>query len=178
MALDYVTLSANILSKYVEQKDQRRSDNVKQISYPYLDNPTSGTVWMDNYVDDYDTDANNGVFSAASVVMISQPELLRFNNYAVACGGDDMMAAKISEYWMAQVTFGSPQMDGIISITNDAAKIRAPIENYMCSYPGGQESTPYYEHLFKFIEQQVKTIIWTVTELSGGVPTSYTVTIS
>lgn len=174
MALNYVSLSANILSKYTEQKDNRIQDNENQVPYP----APVGTEWMDNYVLRYDQDANNGVFSAASVVMVSSPELLRFNNYAVACAGDDMMAAKISEYWISQVTFGEPQMDGIVSITNDAAKIRAPIENYMCSYPGGIESSPYYEHLFNFIEQQVKTIIWTVTELSGGVPTPYTVTIS
>lgn len=178
MALNYVELSELVLDTYEQQKVQKKQDNENQVPYPYLVSPTSSTVWMDNYVLRYDQDANNGVFSAASVVMVSSPELLRFNNYAVACAGDDMMAAKISEYWISQVTFGEPQMDGIVSITNDAAKIRAPIENYMCSYPGGIESSPYYEHLFNFIEQQVKTIIWTVTELSGGVPTPYTVTIS
>ena len=129
MALDYVSLSANILSKYTEQKDNRIQDNPNQVPYP----APVGTEWMDNYVIRYAQDANNGVFSAASVVMVSSPELLRFNNYAVACGGDDMMAAKIAEYLVAQVTPNEPQYSGIISVSNDAAKIRAPIENYMCS---------------------------------------------
>lgn len=171
MSLDYITLSSNILSTYTSQKNNRIQDNVNQVPYP----APVGTEWMDNFVIRYDQDSNNGVFSASSVIMVSNPEILRFDNNSQSCGGPTMMAAKIVEYWKSQVTPGTPTMTSIQSIENDAQKILSPIENYLCSYPGGIESSPPYEHLFNFIEQQVKTIIWTVTEEGNG---PYTVTIA
>lgn len=174
MSLNYVQVSSDVLGTYTTQKNNLIQDNPNQPPYP----APVGTEWMDNYIVHYDNDANNGVFSAPSVVMVSSPEILRFDNLSAVCGGDNMMAAKISEYWISQVTFGQPQYVSIVSITNDAAKIRAPIENYLCTYPGGQESSPYYEHLFNFIEQQVKTIVWTVTEFDGSANVDYPVTIS
>lgn len=171
MSLDYVSLSANILSTYTSQKNNRIQDNLEQVPYP----APVGTEWMDNFIFRYDEDSNNGVFSASSVIMINNPELLRFDNNGQICGGPNMMAAKISEYWKSQTTHGTPVISSIQSVSNDAQKIQAPIENYLCTYPGGTESSPHYEHLFNFIEQQVKTIIWTVDEV-GHSP--YSVTIS
>ncbi|UOK16788.1 hypothetical protein [Vibrio phage phiKT1024] len=171
MSLNYISLSANILSTYNSQKDNRIQDNLEQVPYP----APVGTEWMDNFIIHYDNDANNGVFSSPSVIMKSDPEILRFNNNGQVCGGTDMMASRIASYWESQLTFGTPQYSSITSITNDASKIKQPIEDYLCSYPGGSESSPYYEHLFLFIESQVKTIIWTVTE-NGQPP--YTVSIS
>lgn len=174
MSLNYVTLSSNILATYNTQKNNLIQDNGNQVPYP----APVGTEWMDDYITHYDNDANNGIFSLNSVIMTSNPELLRFDNYIQACNGDDMMGAKISEYWISQTAFGVPQYDGIISITNDASKIRAPIENYICSLIGNIEYTPYYEHLFSYIENQVKSIIWTVTEQNGASTIAYPVSIS
>ncbi|WXB47875.1 hypothetical protein WCWAEYFT_CDS0173 [Vibrio phage VB_VaC_TDDLMA] len=171
MSLDYVSLSSNVLATYTSQKNNRIQDNVNQVPYP----APVGTEWMDNFIIRYDQDANNGVFSASSVIMVNNPELLRFDNNGQVCGGANMMAAKISQYWKSQVTHGTPVISSIQSVYNDAQKIQAPIENYLCNYPGGIESSPHYEHLFNFIEQQVKTIIWTVDEV-GHSP--YSVTIS
>lgn len=169
MSLNYVSLASNINDNYNSLKNNKQQDNPNQVPYP--SNP--GTAWMDNYIIDYDTDANNGVFSAASVVMISQPELLRFDNTGSSCSGPTMWAAKLVAYWEAQITPGTPQIDTITSITNDAAKIQTPIEGYLCSAVSTLKNPPY-EEVFQFIETQVKTIIWTVNEQGG----SYTVTIS
>jgi hypothetical protein len=198
MPLNYVQLSANIDNHYESLKLDKRQDNPKQVPYPidtleklvplyplyppYPIVPIEPQIildpWMKNYVISYDDDANNAIPTAPSVDIISLPELLIFTNSAT-CGGPDMMAAKISEYWQAQLTFGAPVYNGIISIVNDAAKIKPIIETYMCTlgtYTAASE--PHYEHLFQFIENQVKTIIWTVTEVVGSGTTSYQVTVT
>ena len=196
MALDYVSLSLNITNYYDSLKTDTQQDNPEQVPYPkdpvnppgtWLIEPvydefetliTPGVPlpedkWISNYIIAYDNDANNGIFTAPSVVMVNKPELLIFIANSV-CSGPDMLAAKISEYWQAQLTPGTPISGGIQNITNDAAKIQAPIENYLCTLGTMTETTPYYEHLFQFIELQVKTIIWTVTESLS----TYTVTIT
>lgn len=174
MALNYSSVASQMANMYVGLKEDKTQDNPNQVPYPI----DPGTAWMDNYISFYDTDSNAGDFSMASVVMVPMSELLRFDNQGSVCDGDDMMAAKISEYWVAQVTPGEPQIgSAIVSVSNDAAKIRSTISAYLCS----QESTlktPSYEHLFEFIESEVNSIIWTVTELVGGSPSSYSVTIA
>lgn len=169
MSLNYVTLAANMNGTYDTLKSTKQQDNPNQVPYP--SNP--GTKWMDDYIVFYDTDANAGTFSAASVVMASMPSLLIFDNNASACSGPTMMAAKLASYWIAQVTPGTPQIDTILSVSNDAAKIQTPIETWLCSQTSTL-SAPPYEALFNYIESQVKTIVWTVTEQGG----SYSVTIS
>lgn len=174
MPLDFSSLSENINNTYVEMKTN------------LVENPTGkpspkppGTEWMDSYILNYDNDANNGVFSMASVVMSSLPNDLIFDTSTPVCGGPDKMGMKISDYWAAQTEMGEPQVGvSIASVVNDAAKIGPLIEAYLCSVVS-EVSNPPYASLFEFIELQVKTIIWTVTELSPtGSPIVYPVTIS
>lgn len=175
MALDYVTLSENMVSGYNELKTNLVQDNEKQTPYPSGD---VGTTWMDAFKLYYDEDSNNGEFSEVSVVMVSDQPTLEFDNYLQTCNGDDMIAERISAYWSGQTTFGEPLYTSIVSISNDASKIQEPIETYICSLPGNEEYTPHYEHLFSYIEEQVKTIVWTVQELNGTTPVTYTVSIT
>lgn len=157
---------------YLQQKITDQQSNPNQVPYPK--NP--GTEWMDNYILQYDADANNGVFTMPAVVMISMPEMLRFQY--TTCPGPDM-PKKIADYWKAQVTPGSPQVcSSIVSISNDAQKIQEPIAAYMCGWAINNESNPPYAHLFEFIENQVKSIVWTIEEVGPECKTSYTVSIS
>lgn len=169
MSLDYVTLASNMNSTYDTLKNTKQQDNPNQVPYP--SNP--GTKWMDDYIVYYDNDANNGTFSKTSVVMTSLPSLLIFDNNSSSCSGATMMAAKLAAYWSAQVTPGTPQIDSILSVSNDASKIQPIIESYLCARTS-VSTPPPYEELFQTIENAVKTIVWTVTETGG----SYTVTIS
>ena len=174
MTLNYVTVSANMDSAYDALKNDKIQDNPNQVPYPRA--PL--TQWMDAFKTNYDNDANNGTFSEANVVMTPMPALLEFDNTGSTCSGPNMMAAKIAQYWAAQVTPGTPQhKTSITNVVNDAAKIEAPIQAYLCGSTSVL-STPHYEHLFLFIENQVKTIIWQVTEADGGGSATYPVTIS
>lgn len=84
MPLNYVELSKNVNNMYLQQKITDQQSNPNQVPYPK--NP--GTEWMDNYIVQYDSDANNGVFTMPAVVMISMPEMLRFQY--TTCPGPDM----------------------------------------------------------------------------------------
>jgi hypothetical protein len=171
MPLNYSSLSANILSTYLDQKNNLILDNEKQTPYP----APPGTEWMDNYVTNYDQDALSGVFSLPAVIMVSNPGLLRFS-YTPR---PTTMATQLASYWSSQLTPGAPQFcSSIVSVTNDAAKIEAPIRSYLLGSYNGSELTPHYEHLFQFIESQVKSIIWTISESSKDCSKTYTVTIS
>ena len=139
MALNYVSLSSNMNSIYDTMKNAPTA-------------PT-GTTWMDNFIVLYDNYANAGVFTNGRVTMTSLPNLLTFDNTVSSCSGPTMLAASVTNYWKAQIN-GSGG-----SISNDAAKIQAPIEGYLCS-TSSTESSPYYEDLFLFIETQVKGIVW------------------
>jgi hypothetical protein len=164
MGLNYQLVASTMSDEY---------DSIKQTP----DVPAAPR-WMDAYKSAYDGDANNGTFSLPAVVMTSNPSLLEFNvSNSVSTAQE--MAKSLADYWSYQVTPGTPQnCTAITSVTNDASKIETPILNYLTSL-GNTERLPQYEHLFQFIEDQVKTIIWTVNEADGtGCSTSYTVSIS
>lgn len=175
MSLVFSTVSANMANVYTALKTDKITDNINQTPYP---RPPL-TQWMDGFKLHYDTNSIAGTFSEANVVMVSMQSLLGFVNIGPSC---DVVAGNMSNaiaaYWTAQVTPGAPQhLSAISSITNDAAKIAAPIKAYMCSQTSTLK-TPSYEHLFQFIENQVKTIIWTVKETDYVITNSYPVTIS
>jgi len=164
MSLNYSAVASAISSEY---------NDIKQTP-----GTPAGDRWMSFYTSTYDSDANNGSFSASSVVMVSNPSLLEFN-VSNDTSTVNNWAKSIADYWVSQVTPGSPQNCGAItSVTNDASKIESEIANYLSGL-GDIERTPYYEHLFEFIENQVKSIIWTVSESDGsGCSSTYNVSIT
>ena len=187
--LDYVDLSAKMYTMINEMYDDPHPD-MNPGQHPYPRNP-GHWWWMDRYIFLYDDDANRGEFDHRSVIMDHKPELLRFyfNEYwegGIRC---DPMPRGITDYWMAQLTHGEPAFcepahgeprnGRIVSVTNDAAKIFQPIRDYMCNYGRGSGwyHPPPYEHLFKFVEEQVNSIEWTVTERCGTLTHTYIVKI-
>lgn len=175
MSLNFITVSANMNNTYTALKTDTQADNANQVPYP----KAPGTKWVDDFKLYYNSNSMAGTFSQASVIMVSLPALLSFVNTSNSCAGAaDNMAKAISDYWVAQITKGAPQVYTIItSVTNDASKISATIKSYLCSQVSTSKS-PNYEHIFQYIENQVKTIIWTVNETNGTLSTSYTVSIS
>lgn len=150
---------------------------------PFVNDPVPPDEWVLKHQDVYFADAQAGTPSQPSVLIADGAHhgLLYFDvlNDVVTASNK---AQSISNYWQAKLTFGTPILCGgtIVSITNDAAKIKAPIEAYLLS-GGAVAQDPPYAHEYAFIESQVKTIIWTVTELDGKdcvVPTDYTVTVT
>ena len=67
-------------------------------------------------------------------------------------------------------TSGSPAaLDVIVSVTNDAMKIALPIANNLLSATGKTaESKPLYFDFVEAIYKEVRTIIWTITELKAS----------
>jgi hypothetical protein len=175
MSLNYAGVSSQIDAVYDTQKNTKQSDNAKQV--PYVSAPA--TEWMDNYIVIYDADSVAGTFTLPAVVMVSNPSLLTFENDTKTCGGSNGMGQKIADYWSSQLTFGAPQnCSAIVGVTNDAAKIGPAIESFLCSQTSTAK-TPNYEFIFSFIEDQVKSIIWTISESdSSPCSSTYTVTIS
>jgi hypothetical protein len=164
MALDYQSVASTMSAEY---------DSIKQTP-----NTPAGPRWMSKYKTTYDADANSGTFSMPAVVMTSNPGLLEFsvsNDVSTA----QNWAKSLADYWSSQVTPGAPQVcAAITSVTNDASKIESPILSYLTGL-GDTERLPQYEHLFQFIENQVKGIVWTISEADGsGCSTTYTVSIS
>lgn len=151
MSLDYTVVSADMVSIYDTLKNDTQQDNPNQTPYPK--NP--GTQWMDAFKTNYDSYAIAGTMTAGLVTLTSQPSLLDFSS--------STLGTVISAYWSAQTT----PAGSAVSCTNDASKIAIPIDNYLAGLGTMAESTPHYEHLFSFIETQVKTIVWTCA-LSGG----------
>ena len=165
MALDYVTLASNVNNVYNEIKDPNFTGDPK-------------TYFMEQQSIKYDTDANNGDLSADSVVLHSNPTSLHFdviNDVITATRWADV----IRDYWVGQTDFGTPQYGGTItSIVNDATKIHTPIVDYLLSLTSVPKDPPY-EHVYEFLENQVKSIIWTVTEIdASGNTQTYTVNIA
>jgi hypothetical protein len=164
MSLNYSALASSINTEY---EDIKTTPDIP-----------AGPRWMEHYKTSYDGDAMAGTFSAASVVMVSNPSLLEFG-VSNDPSTNSNWGASLASYWSSQLTPGVPQVCGAItSVTNDASKIESPIISYLASL-GDTERNPPYEHIFEFIENQVKSIIWTVTESDGSPCNStYTVTIS
>lgn len=178
MSLVYTSVALNMTNVYNALITDTTSTGDQT---PYPKQPL--TQWMDGFKLHYDTNSIAGTFSEANVVMVSMPALLGFdNNSKIVCANNgsvgDNMADAIAGYWSAQITFGAPQhLTAISSISNDASKIAQPIKAYICSQTSSPKN-PSYEHLFQFIENQVKTIIWTVTETNYVTYSSYSVQIS
>ncbi len=171
MALNSVSVASQMNSFYNTLKLNTISNSPGK-SYP--DDPK--TKWVDAFMSYYDKDSVNATMSKPSVVIVSMKSLLKFSP-----PGCDKMGTAIANYWAAQITPGAPSSCGgsVASVVNDATKIGPLINSYMCGLPGNVESKPYYGALFSFIEAQVKTIVWTVTETgTGNGPCTYTVTAS
>ena len=178
MSLSYSSLSSNIYN-YINNMGTKDNPDVLENQAYYPPDP-DGYEWINsNFAVNYDSDSNNGTFSETSVVMVSDVDTLKFiPDIGSSCPSTNTMAEAIGDYWIGQVTFGSPKYDSIISVSNDASKIKSIISIYMCSMEFTSASNPPYEHLFSYIETQVKSIVWTVTEQNGDSTTTYTVSIS
>ena len=173
--LNYVDLSQK-MTTVMDIMIEERETTLNPGQYPYPSDP-GFSWWMNHYITNYDNDANNGDFEHSSVIMVPMPNLLKFQLTGANC---DPMARSLANYWIAEVTHGSPEYDGIISVTNDAEKIFPIIRDYMCSYAAstGPLNLPGYQHLFRFIESVVNTIEWTVTEIDGDSTINYIVKIT
>jgi len=176
MSLNHSSVASNMSSFYNILKtdyDSKPGDNSERRNYP----KDPGDKWMKKFMDVYDSDATVGTMSKPSVVLVSNKSLLEFSP-----PGCNLMGTAIANYWSSQITPGSPSAcgGGVASVVNDAAKIGPAINGYMCGLGGNYpESKPYYNALFSFIESQVKSIIWTVTETgTGNGPCTYPVTIT
>lgn len=142
---------------------------------------TSANIWMDIYSSSYDSDANAGSFTKPAVSMAPMASLLRFNNNGNAKSVPDDWAAAVTNYWAAQLTPGTPQYDGFISISNDASKIKAPLHTALLAYDFSDNvngSYPLFEDVFRVIEDLVKSIIWTIVEVKSTSTITYTISIS
>ena len=171
MSLSYPTVSTALNNYYENMKNKVVSDlNEGQASYP--PDPSPENEWISNFASVYDIDALSGVPTETSVLIVSDVSTLSFD--LIDCSS---MASSISAYWENQLTFGTPKYDSVISITNDASKINSTISSYVCGLVSTEKNPPY-EHLFLFVENEVKSIIWTVTEQNGDNTETYTVTIS
>jgi len=181
MGLNSSSVSTNMANFYEAQKNNMVYPGGSQP--PYVDYPNPSDEFILKFQDIYFADAQSGECDKESVIISdgANKDLLYFavqNNIITASN----FASAISNYWSAKTTHGTPLLCGntIVSITNDASKIKTPIEAYMLGLTSSEKNPPY-NHLFSFIESQVKTIIWTITELSGPectTPTSYTASVS
>lgn len=177
--LNYASVSLQLINFYVGQKlTENNNLGAKQ---PFFPPDPVYDAWVLKFVDVYDADSIAGTTSQPSVSLVSMKNLLYFNVSNSTLTSTNF-ATVVSNYWKQQITPGAPILCGgtIVSIVNDAEKIKSPIENYMKTLISN-EKLPYYEHLFSFVEAQVNSIIWTVTELDGAgcaVPTNYSVTVS
>lgn len=175
MGISYSSIASQMTSFYNSVKtdyDSKPDDNSDRKPYP----KAPGHKWVEEFMSVYDSDSTAGSMSKPSVVLVSMKSLLDFDP-----PGCDKMGTVIANYWSAQITPGAPaSCGGGVSVSNDAAKIGSAINGYMCGLGGNYpEATPYYNHLFKFIEDQVKSIVWTVVETgTGNGPCSYTVSVS
>jgi len=175
MTLIAINLANDMNTIYQSIKSNKITSYPTQVPYP----TDPGFLWKNAWAVNYDVYANAGLFSELSVVMTPNSPTLLFN-YGVY-NADLMIADKISKYWQEQLTPGVPVFkSSITSITNDAVNIRIPIENWLIARNQSVSilSAPSYLEFVQFIQDQVNTIDWTVTEGSGVSSTTYTVNIS
>jgi len=167
MSLNYALLSSNMNDTYDFLKNDYDTHGVNQKQFP----KDPGTTWMYDFCTNYDTYAQTATFNPPAVSMISSPSLLNFTNKT--------MGTVISEYWAAQLIQGTPSYcSSISSISNDASKIASPIDDYLAQLGIMNESSPYYEHLFSFIENQVNSIIWTISESGSNCSSTYSAVVT
>ena len=174
MTLNYVSLASTTNTLYNSLKECTEGTG-DQVKYP----ADPGTAWIDAFKTNYDADAIAGTFDFASVVMESKPTLLAFDNTGNTCTpSGTSLGEALQNYWVSQLKVGTPQYKSTISsITNNASSFLASdIDGYLCGVTSILQE-PSYENFFKFIEDKVKTIEWSVTEV-GPDSTTYTVKIS
>jgi len=83
-----------------------------------------------------------------------------------------------ARYWSAAKAPGSPVSRSSISLSNDAAKIAAPITANLTALCYGGYQTPYYFNFVDAIHKEVKTVVWKVTESNALGSTNYVVTVT
>lgn len=163
MALSHTTVASQMSSLYTTLK-----------SAPDVD-PTP--AWVQAFMINYNADSIKGTVSPPAVTLVPMASLLNFVVSLDFGVTSTNMSNAIANYWSAQLTFGTGVACGnIVSITNDAMKIAPTIKAYLDSQISNGK-TPSYDHLFAYIESQVNTIIWTVTEVCVS-PVVYTCSVS
>ena len=135
----------------------------------------------------YDAYALAGVIPGADVP-VSDPSIIQswFRNAMDGGFGTDFQAIlpsfaqMFTDYW-SSVYVGGPETGSapahggteVLSVTSDAASkqpaFKAAILAYIAEY-GSNLTTPYFEPFLNKIEEVVKTIIWTITEMLPGPP--------
>lgn len=168
MSFNYSTVASKIKATHESIKSQYARSSAA--------NSGDAANWMNTFADAYDTDANAGSFVLGNVVMTSNAGLLKFNNVGNTTGSCSAWANAIAAYWAAQLTPGAPELESIVSVSNDAAKIAGPITSSLLAMDFSSDIvgfSPNYENICKIIEDQVKTIVWTIVELNS-VPASVT----
>jgi hypothetical protein len=187
MSLSFSSVSTSLSSFYQTQHNDiiipPANTTSGGVQSNYVNVPSPADEWVLNFQDVYFADAQAAIPSQPSVLIADGADkALLYFSVLNGIGTATNKARAITDYWSAKLAHGTPIMCGvtIVSITNDASKIFTPIEGYMLGLTSVL-TTPSYEHLYSFIETQVKSIIWTVTELDGALcadPTSYPVTVS
>lgn len=90
------------------------------------------------------------------------------------------LSRKITDYWKLAVGLGAATTQTeVVAVTNDAEKIYQPIYDGWLSLARGGVLTGNYEAFVEIIYSNVKTIVWTIDEGTGGtVEATYTGDVS
>lgn len=99
----------------------------------------------------------------------------------VAGGGitPDAIGQACADYWALAIGKGSPAvLSQVNSVSNDAAKIAAPITASLVAMDRSAYSTPYYYDFVTAIYAEILTIVWTVVESDSNGSTTLTVNVT
>lgn len=161
----------------------------------FLEHPdeTPEETWSKNFKDIYDADALDSAFvvgieEVENITLMSNKGLLDFVASGNSPDNATAMATAIANYWAAQITPGTvPFTEGATAVgvvTNDAQKIIPSIVSALLGLAdkssGDSGFKEDYVEVFEAIENEVKTIQWTVMEImpSPAPPVPVIVSIS
>jgi len=90
----------------------------------------------------------------------------------------DEIGRACAEYWSKAIAIGAPEVcqDEVVSVSNDAGKIAAPIASGLRALGDAVPKTPIYFDFVNVIHTNVKTIVWTIVEDNKDGSCSSTVT--
>jgi len=127
-----------------------------------------------------DTEFQKGLVSMKNVDITPPTDSLKFTAQSNPSDNARHIAEQVTSYWLQTITpTGIPQScDSITGVSNDASKIKDPIESNLLSIYNGSILTPSFYHFCDAIIKEVKKITWVVNEASSKCATTFTVTIS
>lgn len=146
-----------------------------------LDTPLVPSDFVQAFADGYDTYAKAGVVPGAANAGGTKSLLTAvLSAQAVPATATFVttLAQALADYWATvAVTPGDPAHGGtsVATVTNNASTLVSAFAAAITASITTSESSPYFETFVVNIEEVVKTIVWTVTELVGAppVPTAF-----